>query len=347
MRLGKRGAVISPFCQLAKVTNRCASRPLQRRIVDFAAERSYQQTALALKEHYRINIPIYTIDTTTTRVAREATQHNASKPSGVKPAVTLLSEVDGSMLPIVNIKDEKTSGIQGVDATHTDKRKRRNCHWREIRLCITREPQSIETYYGIALGEPHLVGCMMLECAKHKGYGDNTHVHAIADGAVWIADQYEEQFGTNHRFHVDFFHVCEYLGAAVNSSLLDKEQRREWLEKQKANLRQSEIEAVLTMLEKLKKHRDPLGAKNEEKGAIEMAEHYLKEREGQFDYKKAIENELPIGSGEVESGHRHILQKRLKIPGAWWRLEIAENMAQLRAMRANNRWEEFWQKKCA
>jgi hypothetical protein len=56
---------------------------------------------------------------------------------------------------------------------------------------------------------------------------------------------------------------------------------------------------------------------------------------------------LPIGSGEVESAHRHILQKRLKIPGAWWRLEGAEEMAQLRAMRANNRWNEFWQKKCA
>jgi hypothetical protein len=70
-------------------------------------------------------------------------------------------------------------------------------------------------------------------------------------------------------------------------------------------------------------------------------------REGQMEYKAAIEKELPIGSGEVESGHRHIMQKRLKIPGAWWRLETAEDIAHLRAMRANNRWSEFWQKKCA
>ncbi len=336
-----------PFCELANVTNRCASRPLQRRIVDFSAERSYAQTAAALEEHYGIKIPLYTIDVTTTRIAQQAKHLNSNAPSNIKPSDILISEVDGSMLPIVNIKDAKINEIGGILGDTTDKRKLRNCHWKEIRLCITRAPESVETYYGIALGEPHIVGCMMLDCAKHKGYRDNTHIHAIADGATWIADQYEEQFGTNHLFHVDFFHVCEYLADAVNSSTLDKTQRGEWLEKQKENLRQSTIETVLEMLEKLKLQRIPLDHKNEDRGAIEIAIHYLEERKGQFDYKAALEHKLPIGSGEVESGHRHILQKRLKIPGAWWRLEIAEYMAQLRAMRANNRWQEFWQKKCA
>ena len=50
------------------------------------------------------------------------------------------------------------------------------------------------------------------------------------------------------------------------------------------------------------------------------------------------------GSGEVESAHRQILQKRPKIPGAWQRLERAEEMAQLRALRANQRWNDFWEK---
>ncbi len=260
------------------------------------------------------------------------------------------------MLPIVSIKEQKTIDPQGKEARPSDKRKLRDCQWKEIRLCITRVPESIETYYGIAQGEPHIIGCMMLENAKHKGLKENTYIHAISDGAPWIADQYEEQFGANHRFHVDIYHLYEYLAKAVNSTELEKAQRKEWLEKQKQNLRASEIETVLEQLEKLKKNRDPKQPKKaatkpeeekEEKEEIETAINYIRARTGQFEYKEALEKKLPIGSGEVESGHRHILQKRLKIPGAWWRLATAEAMGQLRAMRANNRWPEFWEKKCA
>lgn len=83
--------------------------------------------------------------------------------------------------------------------------------------------------------------------------------------------------------------------------------------------------------------------------AIRKAVDYPSKREkkGQLDYRKALEEDLPIGSGEVESAHRHLLQKRLKIAGAWWRLDRAEEMAQLRTMRANLRWHEFWEQKAA
>ena len=41
----------------------------------------------------------------------------------------------------------------------------------------------------------------------------------------------------------------------------------------------------------------------------------MKNRSNKFDYKNAIENDLPIGSGEIESANKNIVQKRLKIPG--------------------------------
>jgi hypothetical protein len=61
-----------------------------------------------------------------------------------------------------------------------------------------------------------------------------------------------------------------------------------------------------------------------------------------MDYAGARAAELPIGSGEVESGHKHVLQKRLKIAGAWWREPNAEIMLQLRTVRANGDWEKYW-----
>jgi len=43
-------------------------------------------------------------------------------------------------------------------------------------------------------------------------------------------------------------------------------------------------------------------------------------RRNQLNYREALANDLPIGSGEIESAHRYIAQLRLKRPGAWWRV---------------------------
>jgi len=63
----------------------------------------------------------------------------------------------------------------------------------------------------------------------------------------------------------------------------------------------------------------------------------------QFDYRSAIEAGLPIGSGEVESAHRYVIQERLKITGAWWTQKNAHHMLALRTVRANGDWEQHWQ----
>ena len=70
--------------------------------------------------------------------------------------------------------------------------------------------------------------------------------------------------------------------------------------------------------------------------------NYLSKRLHQLDYKGALEAGLPIGSGEIESGHRSVIQARLKIPGAWWDIDNAENMLALRTIRANGLWNQYW-----
>ena len=48
------------------------------------------------------------------------------------------------------------------------------------------------------------------------------------------------------------------------------------------------------------------------------------------------------GSGEIESAHRYIVQKRLKLPGAWWHAANADSMLALRVNRANGEWAHYW-----
>ena len=69
---------------------------------------------------------------------------------------------------------------------------------------------------------------------------------------------------------------------------------------------------------------------------------YLENRPDQLDYPAAIRNGLPVGSGLIESAHRHLLQSRLKLSGAWWTLPHAHAMCQLRVCRSNNLWDDYW-----
>ena len=75
---------------------------------------------------------------------------------------------------------------------------------------------------------------------------------------------------------------------------------------------------------------------------MRAAIRYLSNRIDQLDYRSAIEKDLPIGSGMIESGHRHVLQARLKKAG--WTQENAESMAPLRVARANEEDQLYWKK---
>tara|TARA_B110000908_G_C10212941_1_gene431226 strand:- start:1210 stop:1515 length:306 start_codon:yes stop_codon:yes gene_type:complete len=44
---------------------------------------------------------------------------------------------------------------------------------------------------------------------------------------------------------------------------------------------------------------------------------------------------------------KSVIQKRLKLTGAWWNIEHAENVVQLRVMKANNHDSKFWSQKSA
>jgi hypothetical protein len=75
---------------------------------------------------------------------------------------------------------------------------------------------------------------------------------------------------------------------------------------------------------------------------VRQCSRYLSNRLGQLDYQHALANDLPIGSGEIESAHRYIVQRRLKLPGAWWCAANADHMLALRLNRANGRWATYW-----
>lgn len=59
-------------------------------------------------------------------------------------------------------------------------------------------------YGGTLQGDVNTAGQQLLACATQAGFGRNTPVHAVGDGAPWIADQVEEQFGAQGSYLLDF-----------------------------------------------------------------------------------------------------------------------------------------------
>ena len=84
--------------------------------------------------------------------------------------------------------------------------------------------------FGAVIGTPDQAGDHLLDCAIKVGFGENSHVHGVGDGAPWIADQMDRAFGSRASYLIDFFHLCEYLAKAANICSSDS---KAWLEKQK------------------------------------------------------------------------------------------------------------------
>jgi hypothetical protein len=88
----------------------------------------------------------------------------------------------------------------------------------------------------------------------------------------------------------------------------------------------------------------PFVRADQEDDPVTAGDRYLRNRLDHLDYQGAIQQGLPIGSGEIESAHRYIIQQRLKRPGAWWSPAHVEAMLALRLNRANHEWEAYWQR---
>ncbi len=151
-----------------------------------------------------------------------------------------------------------------------------------------------------------------------------------------IVNQVQRIFGIQAHYLIDFYHLCDYLAAA--SAHCAPQNPQSWLQQQKRKLKQNQ---VLTLLTSLKPHLEP-DHLPDERAPVRACYRYLINRPGQFNYQDAIKDDLPIGSGEIESAHSYVIQARLKLSGCWWKLENAMTMLALRVLRANRDWDSYW-----
>jgi len=150
----------------------------------------------------------------------------------------------------------------------------------------------------------------------------------ISDGAAWIKNWVEDAFPGAVSI-LDYYHACEHLHEFSNSFFKDKEIEEKWTTGQKELLLSSQIAEVL-------KNIKAIAPKNKE--ADKLTAYYEGNRD-RMDYQKYKQLGCGIiGSGAIESAHRTVIQKRMKLSGQRWSKKGAQNMLNLRVINKNQQW---------
>jgi hypothetical protein len=177
LRSGKQR--IRPFVEGAKVHHRGVSRALQRVVTDFAADVPFAQAMDKLVEHYGVLL--------SESVIRRITLGHAEKMFETAERLEtwpedpgeewVVAQMDGGMVPIME-----------PDAAQSDQRKGKSLLWKEAKIALA-HPQGSRTlaYGGTLQGDAQQAGRLLFDCARRAGFGSNSQLHAVGDGASWIA----------------------------------------------------------------------------------------------------------------------------------------------------------------
>ena len=147
----------------------------------------------------------------------------------------------------------------------------------------------------------------------------------LGDGARWIWTLAAEHFGARREV-VDFYHASEHLWTVAR--LLESEGTAvaaEWGAARCHELRHDGVDPVRTAL------RAARATTADGRKLLRRERAYFRTNAARMDYPAVKAAGLPIGSGAVESLARHLVQLRLKRPGARWSRAGAQAIVTLRA----------------
>ena len=150
-------------------------------------------------------------------------------------------------------------------------------------------------------------------------------VLVLGDGARWIWTLAAEHF-SQRRELVDFYHASEHLWTVARALYGEgTPQAQEWGTARCPELRHDGVAPVRAALGKAR------AATPEGRRLLRRERGYFRTNAARMDYPAAKAAALPLGSGAVESLARHLVQLRLKRPGARWSPAGAQAILTLRA----------------
>jgi hypothetical protein len=227
--------------------------------------------------------------------------------------------IDGSMIP--GLPDHTTHRL---------------C-WHEVKLAVGFDAQEVDAPFYIAGREDaESFGERLWQQLQQRGLDHDSFQVILGDGAPWIWNLADLHLPGVPQL-LDFYHAAEHLFATAQL-LWPAGKGNAWWQRRLAQLKQGELTNFFAALRRLKRTHPNLAADSSPKRLLQ----YFEDNQGRLRYHWALTQHLPIGSGAVESGARHIVQQRLKQSGMRWSDPGAQAVLNLRTLHRNGDFEQYW-----
>lgn len=169
------------------------------------------------------------------------------------------------------------------------------------------------------------------------------HWVALVDGNNHQIDRINAEaasHGVDVAVLVDIVHAREYLWGAAWSFYPEADPAAEqWVHQQTQQLLRGKATQVAGAI-RAKATKAGL-SKTKRKGA-DTAAAYLTSKAPYMDYPRALAGGWPVATGVIEGACRYVVKDRMSLTGARWGLAGAETVLKLRAIRANDDWQQYW-----
>jgi hypothetical protein len=348
---------ISPVRRWLGMEQGGVSLELERMVTDLTTRMTFGDAVDSMQEHHGQELDRTKAERVSYRVGEQATQYLAERRTQARDVrlsgegtgeEQLVFTADGGMIPVgefarpekgqVSAKTPKTAVRNLAKGTRT-------IAGREARLIIVHPAKSREKRVVDCPIAPYentaYTGERMMTAASEAGLRDHSRIHGVFDMGSWIHTQFEEQFDTYERSAcADLMHVADYLIDA-GRMIAGAEGAVGWGMMQKRRLLDGQFE---TVLQDLQAHTcaDTCTSAEHPQCTVAVARRYLQNHRPYIDsYADIRSRDLPVGSGEAESGVRHLIKRRLSIAGAWTEAH-ADLMLAMVTVRASGWWDDFW-----
>ena len=322
-----------PLVDEMKICHCGRSEAVNRALCDFGIEESFASAAARFKEHYHYEIGQSAAARSTKNTALQAMDYIENKLSdidsdprqGNKSIEKMLVELDGC-----EIRTAQLNPIDGSTETtpaYNNAKKEKVINWRDVRIGFVRPLDSKSKIFVGKMDSYQEVVSQMHSAAVLTGMTLETKIIGVADGGPGLSEELKRQF-SSMQFILDKSHLKSHLYETAEALGINQKDRRGWVEPRVRAISDGNVEAVLKELEE---END----KNPNK-RLKRLIGYIKRFYDALDYDNFKSQGYPIGSGEIESAHKSIPQKRLKIPGASWHPDSINPMLALRILRADD-----------